>query len=60
MGSTMVGAFLFAAFARDELLVKHLVGCIVPTSCFDSSLVSVLVVKLWAGIFECMSTTEVQ
>ncbi len=60
MGDTMVGAFLSTAFAHNELLAEHLVGCVVPTSCFDSFLVSVLVVKSWAGIFKCaFETTEV-
>ncbi len=60
VGDTMVGVFSFTAFTHDELLAKHLVGCVVLTSCFDSFLISVLVIKSWAGIFECMSTTEVQ
>ncbi len=61
MGNTMVGVFLSAAFTRDELLAECLAGEVVPASCFDSSLVSVLVVKSRTGIFECtLITTEVQ
>ncbi len=66
VGVTMVGDFLSDAFTRDELLAKHLAGCAVlqaaaPAACFDSSLVSFLVIKLRAGIFKCVfTTTEVQ
>lgn len=68
MGNTMVGAFSSAAFAHNELLAGCLAGCTVPGSaalsaCFDSSLVSVSVVKSQkvVGIFECaLITTEVQ
>ncbi len=66
VGVTMVGDSPSDAFARSELLVEHLAGCTVlgsaaPTACFDSSLVSLLVVKSQAGIFECLViTTEVQ
>ncbi len=61
----MVGDFLFNAFAHDELLAECLAGCVAgvsPTSvyCFNSCLVTGLVVKLWAGIFKCaMVTTEI-
>ncbi len=66
MNDTMVGAFSSAAFTRNELLAERLAGCAVmgsaaPAACFDSSLVSLLVVKSLTGIFECvMDTTEVQ
>ncbi len=63
----MVGDSSFDAFAHNELLAERLAGCAVlgtaaPSVCFDSSLVSLLVVKSRAGIFECTvtSTTEVQ
>ncbi len=65
VGVTMVGDFSSDAFAHNELLAECLAGCAVlgmaaPTACFDSSLVSLPVVKLRAGIFECVfSTTEV-
>ncbi len=64
---TMIGDSSSDAFTRDELLAERLAGCAVlgtaaPTVCFDSSLVSLLVVKSRAGIFKCAvtSTTEVQ
>ncbi len=57
----MVGALSSAAFARNELLDEHLVSESVLTSCSNSSLVSVPVVKSRKGIFECvLITTEVQ
>ncbi len=65
VGVTMVGDSLFDAFTRDELLAERLasfavLGSAAPTACLDSSLISVLVVKLRMGIFECVvSTTEV-
>ncbi len=50
VGVTMMGDFLSDAFARDELLAERLAGCAVlgsvaPTPCFDSSLVSLLVLS---------------
>ncbi len=67
VGVTMVGDSSSDAFACNELLAEHLAGCAIlgtaaPAVCFDSSLVSFLVVKLRAGMFECAvtSTTEVQ
>ncbi len=63
----MVGDSSSDAFTRNELLAERLAGCAVlgmaaPVVCFDSSLVSLLVMKLRVGIFECAvtSTTEVQ
>ncbi len=67
VGVTMGGDSSSDAFTRDELLAGRLAGCAVlgtaaPSVCFDSSLVSLLVMKSLAGIFECAitSTTEVQ
>ncbi len=67
VGVTMVGDSSSNAFTRDELLAERLAGCAVlgtaaPAVCFDSSLVSLLVVKSLTGIFECTitTTTEVQ
>ncbi len=66
VGVTMVGDSLSDAFTRDELLAECLASCAVlgaaaPAACFDSSLVSFLVVKSQAGIFKCIFlTTEVQ
>ncbi len=64
MGVTMVGDFLFDAFACNELLAECLASHVAgfnPTSacCFDSCLVSGLEV-IMVGIFECaLITTEV-
>ncbi len=67
IGVTMVGDKRSASAFTRELLAERLAGCAVlgtaaPSVCFDSSLVSLLVVKSRAGIFECTvtSTTEVQ
>ncbi len=67
VGVTVVGDFLFNDFTRDELLSERLAGCAVlgsaaPTACFNSSLISILVVKsrMDTSIFECVvETTEV-
>ncbi len=63
----MVGDSLPDAFTRGELLAERLASCavlgmVVPSACVDSFLVSFLVVKSRAGIFECVvtSTIEVQ
>ncbi len=63
----MVGDSLSDAFTRSELLAECLAGCAVlgtvaPSACFDSFLVSFLVVKSRTGIFECVvtSTTEIR
>ncbi len=64
MGSDMVVAVSSDTFARDELLVEHLAGCVAgfsPTlACFfNSCLVSGPEVVI-TGIFECtLITTEV-
>ncbi len=64
IGVALVGDPLSNAFTRNELLAKHLTGCVDrsnPTSarCFNSCLVSGLEVII-VGIFKCMwITTEV-
>ncbi len=63
----MVGDSSSDAFTRNELLAERLAGCtglgmVAPAVCFDSPLISFLVVKSQMGIFRCAvtSTTEVQ